>query len=568
MEKTRQVMPRTLVSLSYRDIYDDYDTVDVHTILQGIPSVSVINYVTMLQARVAYKSGNAYEQISIIREFLPYLSETIRRIVNAFIKHNKYHVCLIDAFTCFYTQALALQNFVPHESDDNELDLCQDEFEPVFKAILYCNQRWTDDQMDEIADKNDLTEISLRIDLPIIEFKYYKEVLPQLFKAIQFFRFAESDPYYSTLLSFFYADNNVEDWKSYLLQIISFYFSSLKSPIVQIALKDSLALFFFGQYSVNIADCRDLWSGSNSINYLRDHFLLKLSKNTFLLLNPNLLVDKIFQGLKFAFAETINKHSLPNKKGKPFNVQNLRLDFFSQLGMDFSEPHLMYSLLQKIYVGHATQLFTGEFMKSEKIPDEPDFYLRIGEVLYLIEYKDLSLGDSIRYSHDYKNVIRPAICERICKYSEKSSKGFGQILNSIENIFSKGAMDTLDPDVQKVKTVVPLILTTDRTFSSLGVQRILAEESEQIMRDYHIDKPIFITQPIVVDFDTLVICASKLHKGTLKLDVMIHEYLQKNRLYLSPFNAFVIDNCLRKSKITKNDIQFMTEGLVELPYAT
>lgn len=287
-----------------------------------------------------------------------------------------------------------------------------------------------------------------------------------------------------------------------------------------------------------------------------------------MLLNPNLLVDKIFQGLKFAFAETINKHSLPNKKGKPFNVRNLRLDFFSQLGMDFSEPHLMYSLLQKIYVGHATQLFTGEFMKSEKIPDEPDFYLRIGEVLYLIEYKDLSLGDSIRYSHDYKNVIRPAICERICKYSEKSSKGFGQILNSIENIFSKGAMDTLDPDVQKVKTVVPLILTTDRTFSSLGVQRILAEESEQIMRDYHIDKPIFITQPIVVDFDTLVICASKLHKGTLKLDVMIHEYLQKNRLYLSPFSAFVIDNCLRKSKITKNDIQFVTEGLVELPYAT
>ena len=197
-------MPITLVSFSYKDIYDDYDTVDVHTILEGIPSVSVIYYVTMLQARVAYKSGNAYEQISIILEFLPYLSETIRRKINAFIKHNKYHVSLIDAHTCFYTQALALQNFVPHESDDNELDLCQDEFEPVFKAILYCNQRWTEDQMDGISDKSDLTEISLRIDLPIVEFKHHKDVLPQLFKAVQFFRFAESDPYYKNLVTVFF----------------------------------------------------------------------------------------------------------------------------------------------------------------------------------------------------------------------------------------------------------------------------------------------------------------------------------------------------------------------------
>lgn len=565
MKKTRLIMPITLVSLSYKDIYDDYDTVDVHTILEGIPSVSVIYYVTMLQARVAYKSGNAYEQISIILEFLPYLSETIRRKINAFIKHNKYHVSLIDAHTCFYTQALALQNFVPHESDDNELDLCQDEFEPVFKAILYCNQRWTEDQMDGISDKSDLTEISLRIDLPIVEFKHHKDVLPQLFKAVQFFRFAESDPYYKTLLPFFYADNGVEDWESYLSQICSFYISSLKNPIVKIETKDFLALQFFDHFLVDIADCEDLWSGRNSINYLRDHFLLKLSWDTFLLLNPNLLVDKIFQGLKFAFAETIQKHSLSNKKGEPYDVKHLKTDFLSQLGTDFSEPHLMYSLLQKIFAVQATQLFTGEFMKSEKIPDEPDFYLRIGEILYLIEYKDSSLGDSIRYSHDYKKKIRPEICNRICKYSGKKSKGFGQILNSIDNIFSKRVMDTLDPDVQKVKTVVPIILTTDRAFSSLGVQRILIEESDQIMKDFHVNSSICITQPIVVDFDTLVICGSKLHKGVLKLDMMIHQYFQRNKLFLSPFNTFVIDNCLKKSKITKGDIHFITEGFVELP---
>lgn len=558
----KEAFPITLCSLSYSDIYDDFDTVDPHSLLQGIPSVSVVHHIAMLQNRVAYILGNSAEQIRIIREFCPYLPQEVRLKANEYIRRHSNKVSFVDSSTCFLMYALALQNFIAHDPEDTELDLCTDECEAVFKAMLYCNQRWTNDQIDGISDFNDLTELSVRADLPIVEFKYYKDFKPQIYKAIQFFRFVETDKYYSTILPHFYADNKVNSWQDYLARLFSFYSSTLNSHIVTVPDTLPEVQDFFDLFIVDISQCANLWTDNNAITYFREHFLLKLTHNTYLLLNPNLLVDKLYQGLKFMFAASISKHSLPNKKGKPFDANTLTVDFLSQLGEDFSEPHLMYHLFNKIFAKRSSAMFTGTYLKSQKIPAEPDLYLRIGDVLYLVEHKDLALGDKIRYSHDYRNVIRPAICDRICLYTDKKHKGFGQLLYSMENIFLKGVMDTLDPDVKNVKTVVPLILTTDRAFSSLGMQRVLIEEGMKMLEKHPISKPLFIAQPIIVDFDILATCGYRLQSGNYNLDRMIAKYLDVNALNLSPFNTFVIDHYLKKALFTEEDVRFISEGLI------
>lgn len=486
----KEAIPTTFCSLSYSDIYDDFDTVDPHSLLQGIPSVSVVHHIAMLQNRVAYILGNSAEQIQIIREFCPHLPQKIRQKANEYIRQHNNKVSFVDSSTCFLMYALALQDFIAHDPEDTELELCADEYEAVFKAILYCNQRWTNEQIDGISDSNDLTELSVRVDLPIVEFKYYKDFKPQIYKAIQYFRFIETDKYYSTILPHFYADNKVTSWQDYLARLFSFYSSTLNSHIVSIPDTLPEVQDFFDLFVVDIPQCANLWTDYNAITYFREHFLLKLTHNTYLLLNPNLLVDKLYQGLKFMFAASIRKHSLPNKKGKPFDAKTLTVDFLSQLGEDFSEPHLMYYLFDKIFAHQSSAMFTGNYLKSQKIPAEPDFYLRIGAVL------------------------------------------------------------------------VPLILTTDRAFSSLGMQRILIEEGMKMLEDHPISKPIFITQPIIVDFDILATCGYRLQSGNYHLNQMIAKYLHLNSLNLSPFNTFVIDHYLKKSLFTEEDVRFISEGLI------
>lgn len=52
---------------------------------------------------------------------------------------------------------------------------------------------------------------------------------------------------------------------------------------------------------------------------------------------------------------------------------------------------------------------------------EPDFYLRCGNSLFIIEYKDLVMSDKVKYSDDV-TFIKTEILDRLCLDDGKSEK--------------------------------------------------------------------------------------------------------------------------------------------------
>lgn len=89
---------------------------------------------------------------------------------------------------------LVLQNFTPQSSGDSELSICQDEYESVFKTIIYCNQRWIDEQGNGIEANSSIEDVSMLLDLPMVEFKLHKDFKTQLYKACCFFLFLRTTP--------------------------------------------------------------------------------------------------------------------------------------------------------------------------------------------------------------------------------------------------------------------------------------------------------------------------------------------------------------------------------------
>lgn len=67
----------------------------------------------------------------------------------------------------------------------------------------------------------------------------------------------------------------------------------------------------------------------------------------------------------------------------------------------------------------------------------------------------------------------------------------------MENIFKNGVMDSIDPDVQNVQMVVPIIVTTDRAFSCIGIQRVLIEEGIRMMDMHSIGKRYLSLNPLL-----------------------------------------------------------------------
>lgn len=135
---------------------------------------------------------------------------------------------------------------------------------------------------------------------------------------------------------------------------------------------------------------------------------------------------------------------------------------------------------------------------------EPDFYIRKGDHAFVFEYKDLTLNNNIKYSSDTE-FIKQEIIRRICKGGNKQRKGAGQLLHSINSIINEDRLAPVDQHASKVDVFFPIVVTTDRAFSALGINKIIIPEFANIAKEYNLTTT-HIAPVVIIDYDTLLYC--------------------------------------------------------------
>ena len=542
-----QRQPVLFVALGYADVYDDFDQVNPMNFLQDIPTVTILKFVADRYASIFYAQTDISTQKRYIFDFCRHLPLHARKRIWSFIKKTESagnHVFLYGSTSSMMIYRMALQSHVQLEEGD-DLEILDDEYEPLFKALIYCNKLWTDQQLSK--DKQKLADIVLKLDIPIVENKHYKDFRPQLYKANQFFTFCENDHTFNSYLQSFLQDKKVKTWGDYIVILFNIYSYSIKHSVLPHGNVNEQR--FLSQFVIDFDDSvmKSLWDiEKNGIKYLRDHFLYALPDGNYLLLDANLLIDKIYQGIKFDFYKTIQGHGLLNANGKPFKDLP---EFNSTLGTVFSEKHLLYAILENTYNGGNAVQYTGEELKQHGFDGEPDYYLRIEDTLFLIEYKDLLFPDTLRYSDDVAK-IKKGILDRLCKDDDVNPrKGGGQLLYTIDKILNQGILNNMDVGITDVKHIFPLIVTTDRAFSAMGVNLTIIEEFDRILkRKYTFEQPVMIYAPVVLNIDTLISVSYRLHTASLQLSDLLLQYLTKNWKNLSSFDNFVFDEYKENSK--------------------
>jgi len=561
LAKGVQRQPDMFIAIGYDDVYDDFDKVNPLEILDEIPTEVTLKFVVERYSKTYYAPNDIATHRQHIREFCKYLPKDKRVKVWNFIKRiekSGNYVSMYSAMGCTMIYRLALQSFVPLEEDD-DTDVCDDEYEKIFKALLYCNKMWTDQQLNK--NHFPMSDLFLKMDIPVVESKRYKDFRPQLYKANQFFTFAETDSTFKDYLTYFLQDKKLSNWGEYIVLLFNIYSHSINNYALPPGNTNEHQ--FLSQYAIDIDDgaLKNLWDmGNMGINYLRDHFLYPMSDGNFLLLDPNLLIDKIYQGLKFEIYKTIQTHGLLNTKGKPY--KNMP-EFTSTLGTVFSEKHILYALMRNIYNGGNAICFTGEELKQNGITGEPDFYLRIDDTLFLIEYKDLIFPDNLRFSDNLAE-IKKGILDRLCKDDDVSPrKGGGQLLFFIDSILNHGVMDKIDPHINGIKHIFPLIVTTDSAFSAMGANLAVIEEFDSIrQRKYHFDQHIIIYIPVIINIDSLISLSYKLHTTKSQLSELLMAYINGNWKNISSFDNYVFDELSRNEKDIPDELAYLLGPMV------
>lgn len=540
--------PKVIIAISYKDLYSDYDTVNPENFIKDIPTIPLLKFVVERFNKVLYAYSDTKTQLSLLREYNPKLPVDIRRKVFRFTQKHNNEVLLYAYESVTMLIQMAIQNYVPLENEDEDY-IADEEYEKIYKTLLYCNQIWTDNQLipDEVSEKS-LINASILIDLPVIEFKGFKDFRFQLFKALRFFEFCESNDSFKTYLPYFLKEKKVNSWIEYEYKLFTYYGQSFNSSVYNTT--DT----FVEQFVINLNDTevKTLWSNPrNGMLYLRDKFFFPISKDQSILLNANLLVDKIYQAIKFDFWKVVDKYKLLTPTGKQYKDFP---NFNSTLGELFSESYLLYHILRKTYLNHKCILYNGKTLKHYWEDGEPDFYMRQGDSIFLFEHKDLLLGDSIKFSGDI-NRIRNEVTKRLCFDDGVCRKGAGQLLYSINRIINEGIIDELDSEIPNTKFVFPIITVTDSAFSATGINAIVIESFMGLLEKYQFNN-IFISFPIIIDYNDLLSLSYRLNKGILVLKDVLLDYITRSWKNLQSFSAFVMDEYKAGIKDMPNEYLF------------
>ena len=91
----------------------------------------------------------------------------------------------------------------------------------------------------------------------------------------------------------------------------------------------------------------------------------------------------------------------------------------------------------------------------------------------------------------------------------------------------------------------------------------VTEEFDKIMKSrYSFTKDVMIYVPVIVNIDSLILLAYRLHKTSLQLNELLRDYIVGNWLNISSFDNYVFDECKENNTEREQGMVFLLGDLV------
>jgi len=542
---------KTIISIGYKNIFDDFDEVEIRDLILDIPSKNSLEIIGYFNAQLHTMERDTSKQIEFLKIWMYRLPAVIQQRLNTFIQETlskqNTDFNFINNISSLKLVEYVLQNY-------NELDKVQnlttEQELNLFKAYLFCSQEWTDKQLlavngEKIKTPEELINLILPVQLPYQEILEFKDFRIQFIEAIYFFRFCEYNQIFKNYLKIFLDEYKLETWQKYLINILSIYvrkFEPLKTPsIINISNDFPDIIDFLDSLSISISD----FSMSDDFLSLRQNPIYKIDNNNFLFLNLNFLVDKIFQGIQFEFSKVLIKNKAVYK-GK---ILKYYPDFKSAYGEEFSEIGLCYQVLSYAFDKSNYLKFKGNEIKKILGDGEPDYYMRDKSKVYLFEYKDVLLNAKIKHSYNIDE-IKSEISKKLVQNEQGSAKGVSQLVNVIEKVRLNEFKKFDNYDFENV-IIYPILIYTDFSFNISGINYFLNTEFRKQIKDRNIKNSHLIKDLVLIDLDMFIKFQDLFRDKRLKLNNCLNEFYEfKNRdinLFnkISTFNMFIHNKTMR-----------------------
>ena len=489
-------------NIAYDDIYDDYNTVDVVELVKSIPTRMALSLICHYTAQVHTKEDDLAFQVKSVRDWSGRLPNPVRRQIEKIIDSFNQKPGSKFNFVNNMSSLLLIECLLENKNDLPIMqNLSTEHEENLFKAYLYFSSKWTKEQAAGALKYSSSSKANtlLVMMLPYTEILDFKDFRLQFLKAVYFFKFCESNQYFNEYLKIFLKSRGVNTWNEYLFNLVSVYIFLLQKDSVKSVLtfdENSRDVF---QSLENL--CLEIagFKAAKDFLTIRPKPIYRYSDNELQFLNINFLIDKIYQGIIFDFADILTQNAV-TFKGNP--IKN-RQQFFGIFGDVFIETHLFYEVMKHIFRDKDYKHYTGDELTEKFGPGAPDYVIIHKRKVYVFEFKNTLFNGTVKYSFDIDQ-IKQELDTKFVQNAAGSPKGVTQLVNFIFD-FGQGRYDEILLYEKSSYIIHPSLVTTDYTFNLPVIYSFISSRYRQILganpailRDLEI-KPITL-----IDFDSLL----------------------------------------------------------------
>lgn len=421
------------------------------------------------------------------------------------------------------------------KTEAGEITQSKEEFERnLFKAYLVLNSEFIKLQNTAFSSTKDLgghLELSMMtfcMQYPVSDKSNYdiSEIwATQAIKAIYLFQFLEATPLTKPLLVTFLAHFKSATWQDYLKSLIPLTISAISNKNeahTDIVIKEDEKFKEACEFIEKLIVSEDETLDENDFLSLRAKPFYKIKDGVYRIIFSLFVVEKIFKGVYFLLRD-INE-SLPDD----VKIPGLKGIY----GHQFSEQTLVYKMMDIIYPTKCIR-FTGKQLDDTGMGGAPDYYLRKGENILLIESKDFLIRADKKATFDfnvYEEEIGKTLHFELRPNGTRKAGAVLQLINNIKRILKKEF--TADTSYHyKDVFIYPVLITHDHQYDTPGFNDLVNDwfQDELIsLGEYGLFikrvKPI-----VVVNIDSLIFYQSGLAEK-IPLHEMLKHYHEYTRI--------------------------------------
>ena len=533
--------------LQFSDVFPEEEKKDLIDYLTNISKSTLEETISFLNKDKLSNYDNFFSNKDVHRQIISKVQECRQ---NKYIKGNpvvfstEANLYIIQTIIANKKQLLDENTF----GRDTDRDIDRDELN-IFKSILWVNEFFNEKEkniilLEENKDMCKIAQAYITLKFSTADLGLYDDINRELgnlvyasfYKLKELINFLEQGQY-KNCLDGICNNFNVANQKELLTRVAELY--------VNVAINVGKYGFFEvkdnnQQIFLDSLIAEKIKEEDDFIN-IRNYPVYKKTEGTYIGLNPFFIMDKFTISLKFFLAT--------------FFGNNIQGEFSNFYNKDFSEKFLMYNLFEPIF--DYKYFVKKKTFGEEEVDDEPDYYFRYNNKIFIFEYKDILINKNVKVSRNIEIILSELKNKLLQDKSNDKGKGIGQLVKHINNIDNNECPFDDRINTSKSLKIYPILVLSDRKLEILGINY----QFNQWFRDELGDlshKNIKVQDLVVMSLDSFIVFKNKFEQDKKIFIKMLDEHIIEMKKSEKSKRL-----CKIKKKLLPFSARFINEGLKE-----